>query len=99
VGRSDWVKKVNGKFCQADREEIVMTKAEAKKLYIGAGGPDYHSDFDWASIHKEMQAIVEAKTDLAAGRTIDWWGCWDKKLTATGFARRVRALYAAERKT
>ncbi len=76
-----------------------MTKSEAKKLYIGAGGPDYHSDFDWEGIHKEMQAIVEAKTSFAAGRTIDWWGCWDYKSTATGFARRVRALYAAERKT
>jgi hypothetical protein len=76
-----------------------MTKNEAKKLYIGAGGPDNHSESEWVDIHKEMQAIVEAKTSFAAGRTIDWWGCWDKKLTATGFARRVRALYVAEKKT
>ena len=67
-----------------------MTREEARKLYVGAGGPDSHQDSEWESIHSEMAAVVAAASDRAAGRTIAWWGCWDRKFTATAFARRVR---------
>jgi len=71
-----------------------MTLSEAKILYIDAGGPDDHNESEWQDIHKEMQAIVEAKSDRAAGKTILWWDCWDAKHTATAFARRVRNSHA-----
>lgn len=69
-----------------------MTIDRAKQLYIGAGGPSNHSPDEWASIHREIEAIVAAKSDRAAGRVIDWWGCWDRRHTATEFVRRVREL-------
>jgi hypothetical protein len=71
-----------------------MTLSQAKQLYIGAGGPSDHSDSEWQDIHKEMKAIVDAKSDRTAGKTILWWDCWDKKYTATAFARRVRQSHA-----
>lgn len=72
---------------------VSMTLAQAKRLYIGAGGPDDHSDSEWNEIHEEMGAIVSAKTEYAAGRLIHWWSCWDSKYTQTAFARRVRKLW------
>jgi hypothetical protein len=75
-----------------------MTRAEARKLYVGAGGPNDHQPSDWESIHREMESVVAAKSVRAAGRTIDWWGCWDRKYTATAFARRVRELHEQMRK-
>jgi hypothetical protein len=74
-----------------------MTLIEAKNLYIEAGGPDDHGASEWEDIHKEIQALVEAKSDRAAGKTILWWDCWDAKYTATAFARRVRNSYANEK--
>lgn len=70
-----------------------MTLSVAKQLYIAAGGPNDHSDKEWNDIHKEMAAIVAAKSDRSAARVILWWGCWDRKYPAIGFARRVRARY------
>lgn len=75
-----------------------MTTMESRKLYIAAGGPPDHEDETWRSIHNEIEAVVAAKSDLAAGRTIDWWGCWDPKYTATAFARRVRKMHAENMK-
>lgn len=72
-----------------------MTSQEARQLYVGAGGPDDHHPSEWDSIHREMEAVVAATSDRAAGRVIDWWGCWDRKLTATAFARRVREIHSA----
>lgn len=70
-----------------------MTLEEARNLYIGAGGPDDHQPSEWESIHHEIEAIVSAKSDQSAGKTILWWGCWDGKFTATKFARKVRKLH------
>lgn len=67
-----------------------MTIAEAKRLYISNGGPRDHSENEWKDIRQEMEEIIAAKTDYAAGRIIDWWGCWDRKYTATAWARRIR---------
>jgi len=71
-----------------------MTRTEARRLYIAAGGPSDHSPGEWESIHREMDAIVAAGSDRAAGRTIAWWGCWDRTYTATAFARSVREAHA-----
>lgn len=71
-----------------------MTIDEARKLYVAAGGHTEHSDIEWEYIREEMEAIIAARSDRAAGRTIDWWNCWDGKYTATAFARRVRKLHA-----
>ena len=67
-----------------------MTRTEARKLYIEAGGPDDHGEDEWDEIHREMEAIVASKSHRAAGKLIEWWGCWDEKYTPTKFARRVR---------
>lgn len=69
-----------------------MTIAQAKRLYRGAGSDTQHSKEEWKSIRKEMEIIVAAESDRAAGKTIYWWGCWDWSLTATSFARKVREL-------
>ena len=73
---------------------VSMTRSQSKQLYIAAGGPNDHSDSEWNDIHEEMKAIVAAKSEREAARVIDWWGCWDRKYTATAFARRVRASHA-----
>jgi len=71
-----------------------MTLAEAKRLYIGAGGPKDHTKVEWRAIQSEMQTIVEAPTARIGARAVAWWGCWSRKLSATGFARQVRKLHA-----
>lgn len=71
-----------------------MTRDESRRLYVGAGGPDDHCALDWEHIHREMEQLVSAKSDCAAGRMIAWWGCWDRQYTATAFARRVRQAWA-----
>lgn len=79
-----------------------MTIKETRRLYYGASA-DYemrwYIDFspeDREFIRREMEEIVAAKSDRAGGRIIDWWGCWDRKCTATAFARRVRELHRQE---
>ena len=67
------------------------TNAEARALYISAGGPDDHEPADWQQIAGEMRTVILAKTDRGGGDSIRWWGCWDNKYTATGFAKRVRS--------
>lgn len=76
-----------------------LTIALAKKAYIAACGNGGLSAclWYWKEVRDDLQGVVDAKSDRAAGRTIDWWGCWDRKLTATAFARRVREFVAAER--
>lgn len=71
-----------------------MTIEQAKQCYRAAGFTFDHSPDEWAEIRKELEVVVSAKSDLAAGKTILWWGCWDKKLTATAYARLVRDEYA-----
>ena len=71
-----------------------MTLETAKKLYVDAGGNKDHSESEWKDVHKEMEAIVAASSDRSAAKVIDWWGCWDRKYTATAFAKRVRASHA-----
>jgi len=67
-----------------------MTIEQVKQLYISAGGPTDHQDSEWTDIHKEMEQVVAAKSDRAGGKIIAWWDCWDRKKTATSFARKVR---------
>jgi hypothetical protein len=47
-----------------------MTLDEAKKLYIGAGGPSDHSPSEWNDIHKEMESVVAAQGPRKAGAII-----------------------------
>lgn len=68
-----------------------LSLEQAKRLYVQAGGPNDHSEETWIEIHEEMQEVVDAKSDRAAGEKIKWWDCWEKKYTATAFARRVRS--------
>ena len=75
-----------------------ITVRQARRLYIKAGGPDYHSESEWADIRNEIESIVNAASDRAAGKTILWWGCWDKNYTATAFASRVRENYRRKTK-
>ena len=70
-----------------------MDLQTAKKLYRESGGNEDYSSSEWEDIRKELETIVAAKSDRAAGQTIMWWGCWDKKLTAMAFARRIRENY------
>lgn len=67
-----------------------MTITQAKWLYIKAGGPGDHTQSEWKDIHREMEAVVAAKSDRAAGDIIRWWDCWDNECTATAFARAIR---------
>lgn len=71
-----------------------MTEAQAYRLYLLAGCPDEFApgDSERKEIHRAIEEIIAARTDRNAGRVVDWWGCWDRKLSATAFARRVRAL-------
>ena len=73
--------------------ENTMTIAQAKEIYVFAGGNPDHSESEWNDITKEINAVVNARSDRAAGQIIQWWGCWDRKLTATAFARKVRLKY------
>ncbi|MCF7853626.1 MAG: hypothetical protein K9N51_02420 [Candidatus Pacebacteria bacterium] len=67
-----------------------MTQEQTKKLYVYACGENMHSSDEWDEIHKEMEAVVAAKSHRAAGKLIEWWGCWDERYTPTRFARKVR---------
>jgi Holliday junction resolvase RusA-like endonuclease len=49
-------------------------------------------DSELNSTVSEIVGICEARTCRAAGNLICYWGCWDRKLTATAFARKVRQL-------
>jgi hypothetical protein len=84
-------KKKNG---AASGRKSDMTLQQAKQLYIGAGGRTDHWESEWKDIHQEMNALVSAKSDRAAGKLIEWWDSWDRECTATAFARKVRNGYA-----
>ena len=70
-----------------------MTLDQAKTLYRMAVDPDADFNvgiYEWPSIHEEMQQVVAAKSDRAAGKVIQWWDCWDRTDTATKQARLIR---------
>ena len=69
-----------------------MTLAQARRLYNEVTGDDVSGN-EQAAIHLEMQAVVAAKSDRAASNVIRWWGCWDRKHTATACARRLRQTW------
>lgn len=71
-----------------------MTLEQAKRIYTAAGGPSSHTAGEWEDIRTEMEQVVAAKSDRAAGLIIIWWDCWDRKHTATAFARQVRDEWA-----
>lgn len=77
-----------------------MTLERAKQIYISAGGPDDYDDKNWEAIREEMAAVVAAESDEAAGKLIEWWGCWESRgELPEHFARRVRkANVSAKRK-
>lgn len=73
-----------------------MTKKQALKLYCEAmdsfGGDAYQVD-DPDAIADEMRRVVDAKSDRAAAKVVDWWGCWDRRLSSTRMARRIRQIH------
>lgn len=71
-----------------------MTLEQAKQCYRAAGGQFDHSRDEWADIHEEMERVVAAKSDRAAGKIIRWWGCWGRRKTTMQFVRAIRAEYA-----
>jgi len=76
---------------KTDEKRLTLTLEQAKALYIYAGGPDDHPEEEWRVIRDEMQELVDAESDEAAGETIQWWGCWnEQEYTAVIFAQRVR---------
>ena len=74
-----------------------MNLEQAKKLYLSGGGINDYSESEWKDIHREMEAIVAAKSDRAAARIIDWWGCWTPRDNATMYARKIREAYETGR--
>jgi hypothetical protein len=75
-----------------------VTQEEAFKLYVAAGGNPDHSFSEKEDILKEVEAVIAAKSDRAAGRVIQWWECWNPYYSATAFARRIRVRAGSERK-
>jgi len=78
-----------------------MTRKQALKLYTDVcievfGEHPLYSKAEEEDIYREMEEITTAKSDRIAGKTILWWGCWDKKITATAFARRIREVWKKE---
>ena len=73
-----------------------MTLEQARRLYEVDPHCDWrvHNNDERDSILKEMEGVVEAKSDRAGGETVLWWNCWDTKFTATGYARKVRQEWA-----
>lgn len=53
---------------------------------------------EYEAVAEEMREILAAKSDRAAGATILWWDCWDKKFTATKFAQAIRQRWAEQQK-
>lgn len=70
-----------------------MTAAQARSIYLAAGGSFDHSESEWRDIHQEMERVIAAGSDRSAATVILWWGCWDHSYPAVGFARRVRAAW------
>ena len=69
---------------------VSLSMEQARRLYVLAGGPSEHTPQEWDEIHGEMEGVVNATTDRRGGRVILFWDCWDKKLSATKFAKIVR---------
>lgn len=83
-----------------------MNKKQAIKLYCdtmesfgyvrhkpGGPYPDTYEIDNPDDIADEMMRVVDAKSDRAAAKVIDWWGCWDGKWTSTRMARRIRQIH------
>lgn len=75
-----------------------MTLKQAKKLYLSVVGETTHAASEWPDIHREMEAVVSARSDRAAADVIRWWGCWDRSYTATSVARQLREEWARMRR-
>lgn len=70
-----------------------MTIGDAKKLYQTAMA-DYWPDHDWDAMRETMMKVVAAKTDRGGGDIIRCWDCWDRKMSATAGARKIRQVWA-----
>lgn len=69
----------------------------AQILGLGTSSVDYDYN-EQLDIRNELQQVIDAKSDRAAGNIVRWWGCWDRELTATKYARTVRQLWREWRK-
>lgn len=76
------------------REAYDLYRRTAKACGILDSAESWEGSFDHEreEIHYEVELMLAARSDRMAGKTILWWGCWSKKLTATRFARTLREL-------
>ena len=78
-------------------KSTTTTLEQAKSLYMAVADPPYDfDDYEWKDIHEEIEAIITAPGPKIAAKVIEWWEVWDKKNTAVGFAKHVRALAAEQ---
>lgn len=73
-----------------------LTQDEAKAVYRAAIDPrasDFEGEAWWASVHAEMNQVLEERSASAAAKHISWWhfdwGCVSD--TALAAAQRIRA--------
>jgi len=79
-----------------NKHKHMITLQETKRLYIRAGGPTDHGVSEWSEIMVEMDAVIEAKSDLEAAKVIEWWGNWGRFRTPIAFAKFVRKAHKSK---
>ncbi len=72
-----------------------MTRKQALRIYKSAlpnAVRENDSDPWWEAVVDEIEKILSARSDRAAGEVIRWWNCWPSNgdRTATATARRIR---------
>ena len=82
---------------------MIPTDEQAKQLYriVDTKADEVFpmDDEEWPTIIQEMRDVVAAKSDRAAGKVIEFWGCWDARRTATGDAKKIRKAWEAMKGT
>jgi hypothetical protein len=76
-------------------EDILNEMPEAKSHQdweLALENVNRHGEIFWEDIRDDLQKVITAKSDRAAGRIIQYWKAWDKEITATCFARFIRRL-------
>jgi len=81
-----------------DNRQAVALYSHVSSLFAGDHYEMIEDEPEYEAIAEEMRDIIRARNDRAAGATILWWDSWDKKLTATRFARTVRERWTAHQK-
>jgi len=49
-----------------------------RQAYKDAGlDYEFFDEAEWATVERDMRAVIAAPSDRAAAKIIAWWGCWD----------------------